>query len=118
MSYPSETDVYRDIDERGLEESDASSFCGTGYVLVKTYDNMRRATDVLTVLYHGLLLIMNGAMMNDNRYLFVGGFDSEESFWVNALIRISWLCCFSSSLSSLSLPAPLTVSVDNNGKCE
>lgn len=38
--------VYEPIDERDLEESDPSSFCGTGYVVLTTYENIRRAADV------------------------------------------------------------------------
>lgn len=34
------------IDERDLEENGDDSFCGTGYVLITTFENIRRSSDI------------------------------------------------------------------------
>jgi hypothetical protein len=40
--------LFEAIDEDDLESRDPSSFCGTGYVLVTTYENVRRSPDIWT----------------------------------------------------------------------
>ena len=37
--------LFEVIDEEDLETRDAASFCGTGYVCVTTYENIRRNPD-------------------------------------------------------------------------
>ena len=38
--------VNEPIDEKDLTENDPDSFCGTGYVVLTTFENIRRSTDV------------------------------------------------------------------------
>ena len=40
--------LFEAIDEEDWETRDPSSFCGTGYVCVTTYENVRRCPDVWT----------------------------------------------------------------------
>lgn len=36
------------IDDKDFDERDANTFCGTGYAIVTTYENIRRSPDVWT----------------------------------------------------------------------
>lgn len=38
--------IYEAIDDNDLLENGANSFCGTGYVVLTTFENIRRATDI------------------------------------------------------------------------
>ena len=40
--------VYEAIDEEDLATRDPASFCGTGYVFVTTFENIRRSPDIWT----------------------------------------------------------------------
>jgi SNF2-related domain len=40
--------LFEAIDEEDLETRDPASFCGTGYVFVTTYENIRRSPDIWT----------------------------------------------------------------------
>ena len=54
------------IDEKDLLENGADSFCGTGYVVLTTFENVRRACDIWTGHQWSYVVMDEGQMVSTN----------------------------------------------------